>query len=59
MPRKRSSFINVNPFPLLFYEGRNQLNGKLIEKINGLVPKPNLEEMIEDLIQFEFEEEEE
>ena len=33
-------------------------DSKLIEKINGLVPKPNLEEMIEDLIQFEFEEEE-
>jgi hypothetical protein len=27
----------------------------LIEVINGLVPKPNLKEMIEDLISYEFE----
>lgn len=32
---------------------------KLIEVRNGLVPKPNLQEMIEDLIAFEFEAEEE
>lgn len=32
---------------------------KLIEVRNGLIPKPNLQEMIEDLIAFEFEEEEE
>ncbi|MEM9548214.1 MAG: thioredoxin [Bacteroidota bacterium] len=32
---------------------------KVIEVINGLVPKPNLQEMIEDLIAYEFEEEEE
>lgn len=32
---------------------------KLIEVRNGLVPKPNLQEMIEDLIAFEFEDEEE
>jgi len=32
---------------------------KLIEVINGLVPKPNLEEMIEDLIAYEFPKEEE
>ena len=31
---------------------------KLIERIPGLIPKPNLEEMINDLIKFEFEEEE-
>ena len=28
---------------------------KLIEVLHGLVPKPNLEEMLEDLIAFEFE----
>jgi len=32
---------------------------KLIEVRNGLVPKPNLQEMIEDLIVFQFENEEE
>ena len=32
---------------------------KVIEVINGMVPKPNLQEMIEDLIAYEFEEEEE
>ena len=32
---------------------------KLIERIPGLIPKPNLEEMISDLIAFQFEEEEE
>lgn len=31
---------------------------KLIEIRNGLVPKPNLQEMIEDLILFQFNEEE-
>ena len=31
---------------------------KLIEVRNGLVPKPNLQEMIEDLIVFQFENEE-
>jgi thioredoxin 1 len=32
---------------------------RLIERISGLVPKPNLEEMLNDLIEFQFEEEEE
>lgn len=32
---------------------------KVIEVINGLVPKPNLQEMVEDLIAFEFEDESE
>ena len=32
---------------------------KVIEVINGLVPKPNLKEMIEDLIAYEFGDEEE
>ena len=30
----------------------------MIERISGLVPKPNLEEMLNDLIAFQFEEEE-
>ena len=31
---------------------------KVIEVLNGMVPKPNLQEMIEDLIAFQFDEEE-
>lgn len=34
-------------------------NGKLIEQLSGLVPKPNLQEMVEDLIAYDFFEEEE
>ena len=33
-------------------------NKKIIERIPGLVPKPNLEVMINDLIAYEFDEEE-
>ena len=32
---------------------------KLIEVRNGMIPKPNLQEMIDDLVAFQFEEEEE
>lgn len=34
-------------------------NRRVLEKINGLVPKPNLAEMVEDLIAYQIEEEEE
>lgn len=34
-------------------------NGRLIERISGLIPKPNLQEMVEDLIAYDFFEEEE
>ena len=33
-------------------------NKKIIEVLNGMVPKPNLQEMIDDLIAYEFDEEE-
>jgi len=50
-----SSFFKIKSIPtLVFIKDK-----KLIEVINGLVPKPNLQEMIEDLIAYEFEEEEE
>ena len=50
-----SAFFKIKSIPtLLFIKNR-----KLIEVINGLVPKPNLKEMIEDLIVYQFEEEEE
>ena len=48
-----SAFFKIKSIPtLLFIKNR-----KLIEVINGLVPKPNLKEMIEDLIVYQFEEE--
>ncbi|MEE9439832.1 MAG: thioredoxin [Saprospiraceae bacterium] len=50
-----SGFFKIKSIPtLVFIKDK-----KVIEVINGLVPKPNLEEMIEDLIKFEFAEEEE
>lgn len=50
-----SAFFKIKSIPtLVFIKDR-----KLIEVINGLVPKPNLQEMIEDLIAYEFEQEEE
>ena len=49
-----SSFFKIKSIPtLVFIKDK-----KLIEVINGLVPKPNLKEMVEDLIAYEFEEEE-
>jgi len=50
-----STFFKVKSIPTLIFI-KDQ---KLIEVINGLVPKPNLEEMIEDLIAYEFPKEEE
>lgn len=50
-----SNFFKIKSIPtLIFIKDK-----KLIEVINGLVPKPNLQEMIEDLIAYKFEEEEE
>ena len=50
-----SAFFKIKSIPtLIFIKDK-----KLIEVINGLVPKPNLQEMIEDLIAYTFEDEEE
>ena len=50
-----STHFRIKSIPTLIFI-KNQ---KVIEVINGLVPKPNLQEMVEDLIAYEFEEEEE
>jgi thioredoxin 1 len=50
-----SSFFKIKSIPTLVFIK----NKKLIEVINGLVPKPNLKEMVEDLMVYQFEEEEE
>jgi len=47
-----SAFFKIKSIPTMVFI-KDQ---KLIEVINGLVPKPNLKEMIEDLIAYEFEE---
>lgn len=47
---KLSAFFKIKSIPTLVFI-KDQ---KLIEVINGLVPKPNLAEMIEDLIVYEF-----
>lgn len=50
-----ASIFKIKSVPtLLFIKNR-----RVIERISGLVPKPNLAEMIEDLIAYEFSEEEE
>jgi thioredoxin 1 len=50
-----SNFFKIKSIPtLVFIKDK-----KLIEVINGLVPKPNLKEMIDDLIEYQFEIEEE
>lgn len=49
-----SAHFKIKSIPTLVFI-KNQ---RVIEVINGLVPKPNLQEMIEDLIAYEFEEEE-
>jgi thioredoxin 1 len=50
-----SAFFKIKSIPTLaFVKDR-----RLIEVINGLVPKPNLQEMIEDLIVYKFEKPEE
>lgn len=46
-----SAFFKIKSIPTMVFI-KDQ---KLIEVINGLVPKPNLKEMIEDLIAYEFE----
>jgi len=48
---KLSAFFKIKSIPTMIFI-KDQ---KLIEVINGLVPKPNLKEMIEDLIAYEFE----
>lgn len=45
-----SNFFKVKSIPTLVF----LKDQKLLEVINGLVPKPNLSEMIEDLIAYEF-----
>ncbi|MDF1696363.1 MAG: thioredoxin [Saprospiraceae bacterium] len=52
---KLSAFFKIKSIPTLVFI-KDQ---KLIEVINGLVPKPNLQEMIEDLMVYEFEPEDE
>lgn len=49
---KLSAFFKIKSIPTMVFI-KDQ---KMIEVINGLVPKPNLKEMIEDLIAYEFEE---
>ena len=44
-----SSYFKVRSVPTLMFIK----NGQLIERFSGLVPKPNLAEMIEDLIALE------
>lgn len=46
-----SAFFKIKSIPTMVF----LKDQKLIEVINGLVPKPNLKEMIEDLIAYEFE----
>ncbi len=45
-----STFFKIKSIPTMVFI-KDQ---KMIEVINGLVPKPNLKEMIEDLIAYEF-----
>ncbi|MFK7809813.1 MAG: thioredoxin [Saprospiraceae bacterium] len=52
---KLTAFFKIKSMPTLVFVKHK----KLIEQISGLVPKPNLEEMVEDLIAFEFPAEEE
>lgn len=49
-----SAHFKIKSIPTLIFI-KNQ---KVIEVINGMVPKPNLQEMVEDLIAYEFDEEE-
>ena len=50
-----TAFFKVKSMPTLVFVKNKQM----IEKIKGLIPKPNLEEMLEDLVAFTFEKEEE
>lgn len=49
-----SSHFRIKSIPTLIFIK----NRKVIEVINGLVPKPNLKEMVDDLIAYQFDEEE-
>ena len=51
---KLSEAFGIKSIPTLAFVKNKQL----IERISGLIPKPNLEEMLNDLIAYEFEEEE-
>ncbi len=44
-----SNYFKVKSIPTLMFVK----NGKLVERLSGMVPKPNLEEMLEDLINLE------
>lgn len=46
---KLSEFFKVKSIPTLMFVK----NGRLVERISKLVPKPNLEEMLEDLVVLE------
>lgn len=52
---KLSQFFKIKSIPTIAF----LKDKKLIEIRNGMIPKPNLQEMIEDLIAFTFEDEEE
>ena len=49
-----SELFKIKSIPTLLFVK----NKKVLERLSGLVPKPNLQEMIEDLIRYSFEEEE-
>jgi thioredoxin 1 len=49
-----SSAFQIKSIPSLVFIKEK----RMIEKINGLVPKPNLQEMLNDLVSFKFDEEE-
>lgn len=50
-----SAHFKIKSIPTLIFIK----NKRVIEVINGLVPKPNLQEMVEDLMVYEFDEMEE
>ncbi len=52
---KLTAFFKVRSMPTLIFIKNKQV----LEQIKGMVPKPNLEEMLEDLIVYEFEQSEE
>ena len=51
---KLTAFFKVKSMPTLIFIKNKQV----LERLSGLVPKPNLEEMLEDLVVYEFGEEE-
>ncbi|MFT4663766.1 MAG: thioredoxin 1 [Gammaproteobacteria bacterium] len=50
-----TAFFKVKSMPTLIFIKNKQV----LEQIKGMVPKPNLEEMLEDLIVYEFDKSEE